>query len=158
VPKSVKIIEIEKAVTRIQWILTETPPDDQIGVLKREIAKLSPELRKAVQGPAIMGANAQKMQNAARSARYKFLERMAVLGFATVFVLLIVLMAAFVPNPTAFQYFVFRTVLSLAAGCAAAFIPGFLKVEPAKAVRAGGAMAVFAAVYFLNPARLAGLL
>lgn len=71
------------------------------------------------------------------------------------------------PNPTAFQFFVFRVVLALAAAGVAAIIPGLINVDlsgiigprPNNAnlsgfIRAGGAIAVFVLIYLLNPASL----
>src|SRR5207302_5923870 len=69
---------------------------------------------------------------------------------------MLVLAIAF-PQPTAFQYEMFRIVLAVACGGVAAVIPGFLAVSMDKmgiAIRAGGALAVFLLVYFFNPAQL----
>jgi uncharacterized membrane protein YedE/YeeE len=78
--------------------------------------------------------------------------------FGVVFVSGLILLAVFFPRPTPFQYIVFRIVLSLAAAGVAAMIPGFLSLQlnPSQYLflRAGGALAVFAVIYFLNPARL----
>jgi hypothetical protein len=75
----------------------------------------------------------------------------------TFFVCLIVLAIRF-PNPTGFQYTVFRIILSLAAAGVAAMIPGFINLDlsPTQGflLRAGGALAVFAIVYFFNPAEI----
>jgi hypothetical protein len=74
--------------------------------------------------------------------------------FGVVFVIVLLTLAIRFPNPTAFQYTVFRTVLSLAAAGVAAMIPGFISLSISKWLRAGGALAVFALVYFYNPAVL----
>ena len=81
-------------------------------------------------------------------------ERTAVFIFGVVFVLLLVSIAVFIPEPTQFQYTTFRIVLALAAAGIAAFIPGFLEVELNSWLRAGGAIAVFVIVYFFSPASL----
>ncbi len=79
--------------------------------------------------------------------------------FGLGFVITLITLATKFPHPTPFQYNVFRVVLSLAAAGIGAIIPGFLVVEmnPSAAllVRGGGALAVFAVVYFRNPATLA---
>lgn len=49
---------------------------------------------------------------------------------------------------------IFRSVLSLAAAGVAAMIPGVISLSVSKWLRAGGALAVFSAVYFYNPAAL----
>jgi hypothetical protein len=74
--------------------------------------------------------------------------------FGVVFVIVLLAMAIFFPNPTAFQYTIFRSVLSLAAAGLAAMIPGFISLSVSNWLRAGGALAVFAVVYFYNPAAL----
>jgi hypothetical protein len=81
-------------------------------------------------------------------------ERLAVFVFGVLFVILLIVLALFVPKPTAFQYMVFRIVLALAAAGIAAFIPGFIDVTVDNWVRAGGAIAVFVIVYFFSPANL----
>lgn len=54
-------------------------------------------------------------------------------------------------RPTQLQYFVLRVVLALAGAGAAAVIPGLLKVELSRGIRAGGALAIFVVIYFANP-------
>jgi hypothetical protein len=59
-----------------------------------------------------------------------------------------------VPDPTPTQWFVFRLVLALAAAGIGAVIPGLIVVQVAKLIRAGGAIALFVIVYYLNPPQL----
>jgi uncharacterized integral membrane protein len=77
----------------------------------------------------------------------------AAAAFGKIILLLILAIAIFIPAPTEFQYQVFRITLALAAASVAAMIPGILDVQIAPAIRAGGAMAVFAVVYFFSPAQ-----
>lgn len=66
-------------------------------------------------------------------------------------------LAVLFPEPTPFQYQVFRIVLTLACAGVAAVIPGFLALRTDTAgllIRAGGALAVFVLVYLQNPAQL----
>lgn len=77
---------------------------------------------------------------------------------ACAFLLLLVGVAVFIPNPTAFQVGVFRTVLALAGIPWGAAIPGFLKVEREEmspgsklAIRATGGFALFLLLYFCSP-------
>jgi hypothetical protein len=84
-------------------------------------------------------------------------EKIAVFVFGLIFVVVLLVMAIAVPNPTEFQLLVFRIVLALAAAGVAAIIPGFLNIESRTAlyaVRAGGAMGVFLLVYLVNPPAL----
>lgn len=75
--------------------------------------------------------------------------------FGVSFILILIILAIEFPHPTEFQYLVFRLVLALAAAGIAAMLPGSLDFHWNSFIRAGGAMAVFAAVYFMNPARIA---
>jgi hypothetical protein len=74
--------------------------------------------------------------------------------FGVVFVVVLIVLAIAFPNPTPFQYTVFRVILALASAGVAAMIPGFLEIEVPNWIRAGGALAVFIVVYFYNPASL----
>ena len=76
-----------------------------------------------------------------------------------VFITVLLVLAMFFPEPTPFQYTVFRIVLAIAAAGFAAVIPGLLhlQIRPGlgAVVRASGAIAVFAIIFFFNPAKLA---
>jgi hypothetical protein len=84
----------------------------------------------------------------------KSAQQKAAFVFGIVFVGVLLGIAVLFPNPTPFQYTVFRIVLALASAGIAAMIPGFLHVEVGTAVRAGGAIAVFVVVYFFSPVAL----
>jgi len=78
-------------------------------------------------------------------------------GFGIIFLITSIVLAIKIPTPTPFQILVFRTVLALSAGGAAATIPGFLNIEtdlPRLVIRAGGGLAVFLLIYRFNPVRL----
>jgi hypothetical protein len=75
--------------------------------------------------------------------------------FGIIFLMILIIIVSAVPNPTDKQFEVIRTVLALAGAGFAATVPGFfnLKLEgPPYVFRAGGALAVFAALYFFHPA------
>ncbi len=78
--------------------------------------------------------------------------------FGLCFVAALLVLAVWFPQPTQFQYTVFRIVLALAAAGVAGVIPGMisLKAQPGTAllIHAGGALAVFVMVYLLAPAAL----
>lgn len=76
------------------------------------------------------------------------------IGFGVSFIVVLLVLSIAFPNPTPFQYQVFRTVLALAGAGAAAAFPGFIEIRFGKWLRAGGALAVFAVLYFVNPAQL----
>ena len=81
-------------------------------------------------------------------------ERMVVFVFGVVFLVVMLVLAIAIPEPTAFRYTVFRTVLAVAVAGVAAFLPGFMEANIGGGVRAGGALAVFVVTFFLNPAGL----
>lgn len=76
-------------------------------------------------------------------------------GFGVLFLIAMLAISFIQPTPSSFQYTTFRTVLSLAGAGAVAVFPGFIELRFGTWLRAGGALAVFAALYFLNPAMLA---
>ena len=84
----------------------------------------------------------------------KKLQQRLVAAFGIVFVVALLVLALAIPNPTPFQYVVFRVILTLAVAGVAAMLPGFLAVSVPNWLRAGGALAVFVIVYFYNPASL----
>lgn len=93
------------------------------------------------------------MSRNATSSRHGW-ELKAIFSFGVAFVLILVIIAVTLPRPTEFQQLIFRIVLALAAAGVGALIPGFLAIRYKTFLRAGGALAVFAMVYFFNPATL----
>lgn len=81
-------------------------------------------------------------------------ERVAAFAFGVVFVIVMLVIAIFYPRPTNFQYTTFRVVLALAAAGVAVLLPGFLDLQVASWLKAGGALGVFALVYLKTPAQL----
>lgn len=79
--------------------------------------------------------------------------------FGLIFIIALLVLALRYPEPTDFQYTVFRIVLALSAGGIGAVIPGLINVDVSQGtsftLRAAGALAVFVVVYFTNPAKLA---
>lgn len=62
------------------------------------------------------------------------------------------------PNPSPFQVRIYLVVLALSAAAFAALIPGLLKIKlsgPGVAIRAAGAIGIFALVFFYEPAQTA---
>jgi hypothetical protein len=81
-------------------------------------------------------------------------EKLIAVLFGAAFIISILVMAVVFPQPTSFQYAVFRIVLAIAAAGFVSMTPGFLEVTVSNSVRAGGALGVFAVVYFFSPAAL----
>lgn len=83
-------------------------------------------------------------------------ERISVFASGLILVGSIMWIALIVPNPTDFQYTVFRIVLSLSGTAFAALIPGSIEIKYRSLIRAGGALAVLVIIYFFTPANPAG--
>jgi hypothetical protein len=81
-------------------------------------------------------------------------QRLVAFAFGVVFVIIMLVIAIWIPRPTESQWFTFRVVLALAAGGVGALIPGLINVEAGPYVRAGGALALFVLVYWFNPPKL----
>lgn len=81
-------------------------------------------------------------------------ERVVLFVCSVLFLTLLVAIAIFIPYPSPFQLLVFRVVLALAAAGIAAFLPGTLRIQISKWIRAAGALAVFVLVYLVNPVGL----
>ena len=79
-------------------------------------------------------------------------------GAGLIFLVAILVIAVFTPDPSRFQVYVFRVVMALAAAAFGATIPGFLKINfplwGKGAIAAGGALALFVIVYRINPPAL----
>lgn len=74
------------------------------------------------------------------------------LWLGAVLIAVILLLVIFIPCPSATQYFVFRIVIALAAAGLVAVIPGALSINLTNGITASGAIAIFAVVYFFDPA------
>jgi hypothetical protein len=78
-------------------------------------------------------------------------------AWLAVFAFLILYLKVAYPEPSAFQYQVFRIGLALAATGIAVLLPGFLGLWASRlkmAVTVGIALAAFAGVYYMSPAGL----
>lgn len=82
----------------------------------------------------------------------------ALYASACAFLLILVVVAIFIPNPSGFQVGIFRTVLALAGVPWGAAIPGLLRVEKEEmsstgkwVVRATSGFALFLLLYFFSP-------
>lgn len=93
--------------------------------------------------------------NEAREFMSKKLQNILSFIFGVSFVIVLLVIAFVQPQPSSFQYSVFRTVLALAGAGTVAVFPGFIEVKLGHWLRAGGALAVFVVLYFWNPALLA---
>lgn len=94
------------------------------------------------------GAELRRRQGRRYIAGQIKIDTLLAFGFGLIFVSTILYFAVTVVNPTPFQIDTFKKVLALAAGGIAAVIPGQFEIKHLPFVRAGGALAVFAAVFF----------
>lgn len=78
--------------------------------------------------------------------------------FGLCFVGILLILAIGFPQPSAFQYMVFRIILALAAAGIAGVIPGLIQLKMRSnailLINAGGALAVFVLIYLFAPADL----
>lgn len=81
------------------------------------------------------------------------IDRILAFAFGFVFVIILLILAVAIPNPTESTLFIFRVVLCLAAAGIGAVLPGLFEIN-LPGVRAGGALALAAAVFFMNPPAL----
>jgi len=81
-------------------------------------------------------------------------QQITALVFGVVFIVTLIILSIALPNPTPFQYTIFRIILALATAGVSAMVPGLLHVEVSSWLRSSGALAVFVIVYFYNPASL----
>lgn len=84
----------------------------------------------------------------------KSIEKLISYISSAVLIVTILAIALFIPNPSPYQYTIFRIILSLAAGGIAAFFTGFLTVEWPNKIKAGNGFAVFIIVFFATPAAI----
>lgn len=73
-------------------------------------------------------------------------------AFGVIFVVAILIITLAIPEPSRFQRAVFWAILSMSLAGVASVITGFIEVKLGKWLIAGGALAVFAVVYFFVPA------
>jgi hypothetical protein len=81
-------------------------------------------------------------------------EKLIAVLFGAAFLVALLVLAIVFPQPTSFQYTVFRIVLAVAAAGFVSMTPGFLQVRISNWLRAGGALGVFIVIYFFSPAAL----
>lgn len=63
-------------------------------------------------------------------------------------------LAVIFPQPTDFQYFIFRVAIALAVGALGVALSGFISLAVGNGIRATGGAALFFIVYKFNPGRL----
>lgn len=124
--------------------------------MQRMVSKyLSRQERRTIEG----NFNSSKLpvygfRNEARYLMSKKSQTILCFVFGVLFLSLIIAIALLKPNPTTYQYTVFRTVQAIAGAGVVASFPGFIELQLGGWLRAGGALAAFVLLYFWNPAAL----
>ena len=144
--------ELTQTADRLKAALWSQPENQWLSIIAEETSKLPDSDREIVETLVLFGIQVGKEMTEAQIDHTKQYQRWAVFGCGVSFLLINIVLAVFIPTPTASQSGIFRTVLALSAAGFAAFIPGFLEVEVKPYIRAGGAIAVFVIVYFFYPA------
>jgi hypothetical protein len=127
---------------------------ERVAFVKGRISMLPEDQRDKVEQFVVAVMFASKDDSVVNEAAPGKWEKPAAVGFGIAFMVGLLALAIFVPHPTPFQYEVFRIVLSVGVAGFAACIPGLINVRLGGAIQATGALAVFAVVYFYNPAKL----
>lgn len=149
------IKQAERLARQLSIDLHNIPAEDQLDFVKERIAtfpnRIQPLAEQLVAAMLTHKNAAVQMEKDQHPALW---ERIAIFTFGVSFIILMIVIAIFIPQPSNFQYLVFRIALALSAAGVAALIPGFINVAYRNYIRAGGALGVFVVVYFWNPATL----
>jgi hypothetical protein len=148
---------VAERLRAVRWVFAASFALITLGQLRSLAAFFFPTFRWIVTGLGLLGylvAGAWTFNG--RQDMNKSDERKLAYVFGVVFVVVLLVIALALPNPTVFQYTVFRIILALAAAGVASMIPGFLHVTVKTWIRASGALAIFVIVYFFSPVALVG--
>jgi hypothetical protein len=151
--------ELDAKIREISAILAEVPADEWDARYHAEIDRLPLDAKAVVSSVVVLRAMVNSSKQSMKSENFwvKNWEKLATFCTAIGFLLLLLVIAVFIPDPKPFQQLIFRVVLMIFAGAFAAFIPGFLNIESKAAafsLRAGGALALSIVVYLVNPPAL----
>lgn len=132
--------------------VAKQPPDQRLEFIRNQIVHLPAEMQELVSH--FVTATMIAGGSMAQSQKDEKLFKLIAIVSGLILIIAILTLAMFVPNPTPFQYNVFRIVLSIAVAGLGAAIPGFLQVKIGRWIAATGALAIFVLVYLYNPAQL----
>ncbi|HEY2117145.1 MAG TPA: hypothetical protein VGJ51_18745 [Candidatus Angelobacter sp.] len=76
-------------------------------------------------------------------------------AFAVCAFAILILLAKFDPNPSQTNWYIYLTLLALASAGVAALLPGAINFEVPGSLKAGGALAVFALIFYLGSGKAA---
>jgi VIT1/CCC1 family predicted Fe2+/Mn2+ transporter len=145
--------ELKAEVHRIIAYLPRVPPRQRRQVFLQELQKLPGENEREIAIALVSTA----VDLNGDSDGMRTWEKITMIASGAFFLLVILLLAVFIPDPKPFQIFAFRVVLAVAASAFGCAIPGLLHIESRAAMftlRAGGALALALLVYAFNPPEL----
>lgn len=148
--------ELTRIATELKAALWGQPNGQWRSIIITKINRLPAPYREAVEDLVISsfeaGERAAKPSWEQRLAAY---ERLGCRVGGSILVLLLLLIAIYFPNPTAFQLHIFQTLLAFSAAWLSTGLAGSLemnlKVGPRMCVKACGALAIFYLVYSFVP-------
>ncbi|MEO0590890.1 MAG: hypothetical protein AAFZ11_10065, partial [Pseudomonadota bacterium] len=114
---------------------------------KEAFQELAFAARKTRNARTIAASVRKRVMSKADERKWAFLSGIAFVGMVLGF-------AIFEPNPSPFQYTMFRIVLALAGAGFVSMTPGFLSAQVGTFIRGGGALAAFVIIFFFAPAAL----
>lgn len=142
--------EFNHQIQRICTELFSVPPHKRAKLLQKKLLGLPAQQREI----ALNLVSVTLAVNTEPIAGMKDWEKKIMLAAGAVLIGVLLLIACLLPNPTAFQFFIFRIVIALSASAFGCVLPGFLHIESkakAFALRAGGTLALFVLIYMVNP-------
>jgi len=125
------------------------PEGERFGYLKTKLAPYPFHIQNVVFASFNLGRD----QIMLKREEYERGERRLGFLWGVGFILILIALAFLAPNPTLWQYTLFRIVLALAAAGFTNYIEGMLNIKW-KFIRAAGPLAVFVIVFFFSPAAL----
>ena len=142
--------QFKAEISRISVGIRRVPQNKRMEWLCKELEKLPAEYRENALALVTIAEDVMKQD-------LQRWEKQMMIYSGAAFLVVLLLIAVLVSNPTPFQIFLFRVVLAVAAAAFGCAIPGFLSLEgkvQTFSLRAGGALALFAMVYLVNPPAL----
>ena len=134
--------EFKSEVNRICAHRARIPKSRQQEWLKSEADKLPPDQREILLTLVTSTIDSQ-------SPPMKW-EKITMIASGILFIIFLAITALFLPNPSRFQVFVFKTILAIAGSAFVVVLPGLLEVESRTAIfsiRAGGPFGVFVIIF-----------
>jgi hypothetical protein len=142
--------DVKKIGLEIKAELEHIEAEHRVGYLKGRLTGLPAVVIDALE-PFLLAKELAMANGDSKDHRW---EKIVAVAFGIGFIVVMLVIAIKFPNPTPYQYTTFRIVLAIACAGFASVIPGVLNVNVGAWLRAGGALAVFAIVYFYSPAGL----